>query len=620
MWLLYNRFTISRKIDDPSNQDLVDEIGKICYQWATTRDCFSKTPNLSKWKPGMNRTWPSSKSLPRLIVEDRVTDALLDWKDLPDYLCEFRDLRLTLHQRGEIQDLDEEFIHYIHIKRVDEVVEFSILQDMPTDEDTRDWPDIKGIYPPKLFNEIINNYDCAIKDYIINNRFQITDNSIEIDRYIFDKKRRVPLILIPKYFLDDELGNDEFSSFFRKISSFAELCIYEGEDFYTNFQTYIGTDENFATIFSPNLDESDLSYSISKKIIQIPYNDDFLSTSNDIVNDIMKRTHTMKLRSELSIKVDNALSEKQRKIEEENSQKKIDDIINKNNTIEEKNNDLLSRLRLTNNQLMDANKEITKFQRENEKLIIQKDGAMKKYNDYKMRFNQVKTFQDNLISKARENNLSKEEAIERIKIALEGNKEKISEEIEYSCIFDLVKDLRSRNSNIIFSHRALSSAKNADNTGRYSSENFTIKKIELVFDKINEHFFGDGHKNIRHIDFHKEMAELFPGKYSDESRITLDNIKKYSGNNRRIFEVSLPDKGELGIEMTWHIKVTGTIRINICCINHAQKSIPLWSKHEGRWIRNHEMEKGNYFGDDKGNYPKIIVGYCGVHLKTVSIK
>ena len=107
MWLLYNRFTISRKIDDPSNQDLVDEIGKICYQWATTRDCFSKTPNLSKWKPGMNRTWPSSKSLPRLIVEDRVTDALLDWKDLPDYLCEFRDLRLTLHQRGEIQDLDE---------------------------------------------------------------------------------------------------------------------------------------------------------------------------------------------------------------------------------------------------------------------------------------------------------------------------------------------------------------------------------------------------------------------------------------------------------------------------------------------------------------------------------
>ena len=192
MWLLYNRFTVSRKIDDPSNQDLVDEIGKICYQWATTRDCFSKTPNLSKWKPGMDRTWPSSKSLPRLIVEDRVTDALLDWVDLPDYLCEFRDLRLTLHQRGEIEDLDEEFIHHIHIKRVDEVVEFSILQDMPTDEDTRDWPDIKGIYPPKLFNEIINNYDCAIKDYTIKNSYQITNDPIEIDRYIFDKKRKIP--------------------------------------------------------------------------------------------------------------------------------------------------------------------------------------------------------------------------------------------------------------------------------------------------------------------------------------------------------------------------------------------------------------------------------------------
>jgi hypothetical protein len=269
---------------------------------------------------------------------------------------------------------------------------------------------------------------------------------------------------------------------------------------------------------------------------------------------------------------------------------------------------------------MDANNEITKIQRENEKLNIQKDGFMKKYNEYKMRFNQLKTFQDGLIVKARENNLSLDEVKERIKIALEGNNEPILEEIEYSCIFDLVKDFKSRNTNIIFSHRALSSAKNTDNTGRYSSDNSTIKKIEQVFDKLNEHFFGGEHKNIRHIDFHKEMAELFPGKYSDESRITLDNIKKYSGNNRRIFEVSLPDKGEIGIEMTWHIKVTGTIRINICCLNHSQSPIPLWSKHDGRWIRNHKMEKGNYFGDNMEDYPKIIIGYCGVHLKTVSIK
>ena len=97
MWLLYNRFTVSRKIDDPSNQDLVDEIGNICFHWATTRDCFSKGPKFSKWKPGMQRTWPNSISIPRLTVKDDATDAPLDWIDLPDYFCEFRDLRITLH-------------------------------------------------------------------------------------------------------------------------------------------------------------------------------------------------------------------------------------------------------------------------------------------------------------------------------------------------------------------------------------------------------------------------------------------------------------------------------------------------------------------------------------------
>ena len=142
MWLFYNRFTISRKIDDPSNQDLVDEIGEFCYQWATTRPCFSNSPKFSKWKSGMDRTWPNSKSLPNLEVKDTVIDAPLDWIDLPDHFCEFRDLRFTLKQKGDIEDKDITFIHDIHIKRVDDVVEFSILQRTPTDEDSRDWEEI----------------------------------------------------------------------------------------------------------------------------------------------------------------------------------------------------------------------------------------------------------------------------------------------------------------------------------------------------------------------------------------------------------------------------------------------------------------------------------------------
>lgn len=617
MWLFYNRFTISRKIDDPSNQDLVDEIGEFCYQWATTRPCFSNSPKFSKWKFGMDRTWPNSKSLPNLEVKDTVIDAPLDWIDLPDHFCEFRDLRFTLKQKGDIEDKDITFIHDIHIKRVDDVVEFSILQRTPTDEDSRDWEEI-DIYPPKLINEIITKYDCEIKDYKIKDFYEIINQNFEfVEENIYDHKRKLPLVVIPEIFAGETLNEQILNDFKNKITGFAELWILRGEGYVGDFQSFIKTNEDGAIVFSTGLEGREFSSSNKvNKITKIEFNHDFIRTSNDALNEVLRRTRSMDMRSHISKMVKSAISENTRKIDLEKAQNKIEEIINQNNSVEEKNKQLISQVRMMSTQMLEANNEISVFQRENQKLTTQRDGFMKKYQEYKSQFYEIKYFRDEIETKAIEKNLSISEIQEKIRKALDGNEDFTPPEIEYSSIFDLVRDSSIRYPKIIFSSQALRSAKNADTSGRYSSDD--IQKIHQTFQKLNDHFFKSNSMNFDNLDFHKEMSNIFPGKYSNESPVTIANIKNYSGNDRRIFPVIFPEKGEMGVEMTWHIKPTSIFRINICFMKYGNWDIPLWSNLDGKWYRNFKKEKGTTFGKDKKDYPKIIIGYCGYHLKTFS--
>jgi len=617
MWLFYNRFTISREIEDPSNHDLVDEIGEMCYQWAITRPCFSYSPKFSEWKSGMDRTWPNSKSLPHLVVQDKVIDAPLDWIDLPDYFCEFRDLRFTLKQKGDIKDKDYTFIHHIHIKRVDDVVEFSILQETPTDEDSRDWEEI-DIYPPMLIHEIITKYDCEIKDYKIKNSHDIINQNFEVfEENIFDQKRRLPLVVIPEFFAGEYLNEQNLKDFTGKITGFGELWIFKGERYGDEFQSFIKTDEDCAIIFSPGLDARELSNSNKvNKITKVAFNHDFMRTSNDIVNEVLRRTRSMNMRSHISKMVSDAISENIRKIDLEKEQKKIEEIINENNSVEEKNKELVSQIRIMSNKMLEANNEISVIQRENQKLTTQRDGFRKKYQEYKSQFHEIKYFRDEIEVKAREKNLSVSEVREKIRIAFDENEGFSPPEIEHSSIFDLVRDSSIRYPKIIFSPQALRSAKNADNTGRYGSDD--IQKIHESFQKLNNHFFKSNDIDLNNLDFHKEISNIFPGKYSNESSVTIANIKNYSGNDRRIFPVIFPEKGEMGVEMTWHIKPTSTFRINICYMKYGNWDIPLWSNLDGKWYRDFKKEKGTTFGKNKEDYPKIIIGYCGHHLKTFS--
>ena len=619
MWLFYNRFTISRKINDVSNQDLVDEIGEICYQWAITRPCFSNSPKFSKWKSGMNRTWPSTKSLPHLVVLDRVIDAPLDWIDLPDYFCEFRDLRFTLQQKGDIYDKDNTFIHHVHIKRVDDVVEFSILQETPTDEDSRDWEEI-DIYPPKLINEIATNYDCEIKDYKIKNSYENIENSIEfLKKNIFNQKRKLPLVVIPESFTGAHLKGQTLDEFNRKITGFGELWVLKGDKYSTDIQSLFKTDEDCAIIFSLGIEDRELSDSNKvNKITKIPFNHDFTRTSNDILNEVLRRTRSMNMRSNISKMVSNAISENIRTIDLEKEQKKIEEIINENKSVEEKNKDLISQIRIMSNEILEINNEISIVQRENQKLTTQKDGFREKYQKYKSLFHEIKYFRDEIETKAREKNLSVSEIHEKIRNAFDDNEDFSLQDIEYSSIFELVRESSVRYSNIIFSSQALRSAKNADNTGRYGSD--AIQKIYETFQKLNNHFFESKDLDLNKLDFHKEMSNIFPGKYSNESPVTIANIKNYSGNDRRIFPITFPEKGDMGVEMTWHIKPTSTFRINIYFLKYGNWDIPLWKKSnlDGKWYRDYKKEKGTTFGNNKEKYPKILIGYCGYHLKTFS--
>ena len=47
----------------------------------------------------------------------------------------------------------------------------------------------------------------------------------------------------------------------------------------------------------------------NNKITKIPFNNDFTRTSNDVLNEVLRRTRSMNMRSHISKMVSNAISE-----------------------------------------------------------------------------------------------------------------------------------------------------------------------------------------------------------------------------------------------------------------------------------------------------------------------
>ena len=622
MWLFFNRFIISRKANDDSNMDIIDEIGELFYEWAITRDCFSKSSKFGKWKVGLQGTWPSFLSMPQLCIEDSSIDSSLDWIDLPDYICEFRDWRLTLKQEGHGSDNDSIFIHHIHLKRIDEVVEFSILQEMPTDEDNREWEEL-NLFPPTFINEITSKFVCEIKDYRIKNMLNITNlsNKKILEDNIIDKKRRLPLVLIPKYFNNNPLSDDELSEFRSKISSFAEVWVYE-EDDYENYLNSLNISHNYAIIFNTDIEKTYL-YRKSKgsKISVIQHSDNFNNTTQIIINEVLRPTRFMPMKSILSKNLQNALVDNNRRAQEKKNIEKLEKIIQKSNSELEKNNELIYEMRLLNKELMESNLSLSKMSRLNEKLDQGINGLEQKNHKYKLKYDKIrdfKVYQDSLEKQLREKNISFEEFKNKVNLVLDdSNDEDNEEEMEFVSMTDVIKKSMDKFPDIIFSSKVLQSSKNADNSGRYDLDDYN--KVHEVFKKLHNHFFisNVGSKS-KSINLYQEIENLFPGKFSDETGITLSRIKHYSGNDRRIFPIILPQKGEFGIEMTRHIKPTSTIRINILALTHLKWDLPLWLNYEGKWYRDFKNEKGTPFGKNPHDFPKIIIGYCGPHLKIFS--
>jgi len=602
--------------------DIIDEIGELFYEWAITRDCFSKSSKFGKWKVGLQGTWPSFLSMPQLCIEDSSIDSSLDWIDLPDYICEFRDWRLTLKQEGHGSDNDSIFIHHIHLKRIDEVVEFSILQEMPTDEDNREWEEL-NLFPPTFINEITSKFVCEIKDYRIKNMLNITNlcNKKILEDNIIDTKRRLPLVLIPKYFNNNPLSDDELSEFRSKISSFAEVWVYE-EDDYENYLNSLNISHNYAIIFNTDIEKTYL-YRKSKgsKISVIQHSDNFNNTTQIIINEVLRPTRFMPMKSILSKNLQNALVDNNRRAQEKKNIEKLEKIIQKSNSELEKNNELIYEMRLLNKELMESNLSLSKMSRLNEKLDQRINGLEQKNHKYKLKYDKIrdfKVYQDSLEKQLREKNISFEEFKNKVNLVLDdSNDEDNEEEMEFVSMTDVIKKSMDKFPDIIFSSKVLQSSKNADNSGRYDLDDYN--KVHEVFKKLHNHFFisNVGSKS-KSINLYQEIENLFPGKFSDETGITLSRIKHYSGNDRRIFPIIIPQKGEFGIEMTRHIKPTSTIRINILALTHLKWDLPLWSNYEGKWYRDFKNEKGTPFGKNPHDFPKIIIGYCGPHLKIFS--
>ena len=102
------------------------------------------------------------------------------------------------------------------------------------------------------------------------------------------------------------MSDYELSVFCSKISSFAEVWIYD-EDDYENYLNSLNISHNYAVIFNTEIEKTHLyRKSKSNKISVIQHSDIFDNTAQIIINEVLRPTRFMPIKSIPSKNLQNA--------------------------------------------------------------------------------------------------------------------------------------------------------------------------------------------------------------------------------------------------------------------------------------------------------------------------
>ncbi len=612
MRTLFLKFDVASAIEDISDEESLDQLGNICWDWAraVTSKCKDEFPK--SWETG-EFSAINTKSQRNYIIalEDIHTDTGRLWK----LTFTNKDLKKNISWKNTV-----------FILSVNHRIEFSLLQEVLLPESHIGFFEEK-ISPPRLIRDIIvdEKFICTDRNsQDIGSNPSLTMNGQEVFEHVVDKSRVLPVIIMSKRFSDRNCLINP-NKIANKLAGIAKVIVIRnlntkvfnemfGKQWVSNGSIRIHwpkvtpkklfEEENYDDLFTTNKFKSSFEEESDKMHNHIVDLICKYTVSNYFGNKFADEIKREFLQEEENKRIELEAEKLQEKLlkAKNNASKQIKVLRGQVSTLQKKSGDL----GLENSRLKDEN-DTQEQKNETQQLRISSlESELSQLKPLKHLMQEIRGEDPTLTPKDFENAW-------RNLVAEEDEEEPVEEEEEFESIHAAVIAAREDfGKYVLILDDAEESARKTNSDAKPSDiYNF----FKFLYDSIKKY---DTSKGV-HFPSHKELKDEYQSKYAErESNQTMDRHKKEHNHNGRkfllIYEGKLKYKHKAIIELQPHMKFgskDNTLRIHFRMINRITKSIKILKLKNDNWYKEPTNDAKNNF---PSNLPVAIVGWVGDHL------
>ena len=573
MRTLFVKFDVVSAIEDISDEDPLDQLGNICWDWAraVTSKCKDKFPK--SWETGEFSALNTNSQRNYIIsLEDINTDTGRLWK----LTFTNKDLKKNISWKNTV-----------FILSVNHRIEFSLLQEVLLPESHIGFFEEK-ISPPRLIREIIvdERFVCTDRNsQDVGSNPSITMNWQEVFEHVVDENRVLPIIIMSKRFSDRNCLINP-NKIANKLAGIAKVIVIRnlntkvfneifGKQWVSNGSIRIHwpkltskklfEEENYDDLFTINKFKSSFEEESDKMYNHIVDLICKYTVSNYFANKFADKIKREFLQEEENKRIELEAEKLQEKLlqAKNNASKQIEVLRGQVSTLQKKSGDL----GLENTRLKDENE--TQEQRNETLQLVNADlkAQLSHLKPLNHLMQEIRGEDPTLAPKDFENAW-------RDLVAEEDEEEPVEEEDEFESIHAAVIAAREDFSKyVLILDEAEESARKTNSDAKPSDiYNF----FKFLYDSIKEYATSKG----VHFPSHDVIKTKYQSKYAErESNQTMDRHKKEHNHNGRrfllIYEGKLKYKHKARIELQPHMKFgskDNTLRIHFRMIKRITKS------------------------------------------------
>jgi len=611
MHTVFCRFQISLADEGVENEQLMEQLMEQCWNWALKSASKLKGVLPDNWVAGEYIGKGAGKG-DKLSVEDMLTESGRLWKlifnntNLKTKIC---------------------WVNHIYLARIDDGVEFSILQEALT-PGIRIGPFSESILPPFIIRDLVWNdsLTCSVGEEIISGTEPIfQNNGEEVFDEVTSDSRDLPIVILSKTWATKKSIVDPFE-LAKKLTGVAKIVIISNLNA-RKFNEKFGkqwVSNGSIRIHWPGKTETDLEENqeleclFSKHKLISRFDDDPDKLMHHIINQICSATvsnfQTSKAVKQISSDFAKLNHIKQWEEDEKKFQEIIDEIEHEKDLkilfqeeIDKKNarvSELSLQVGQLTNEIVELKESAERFERQYEKL----KSEMQDFSSLKHLMLEVK---------GKKPELTPDDFVAAIRGLVDDEEEEEPEpEVEFDSIYDaLLQARREFGARVTILDDAMSSA---EKTTSDASPQEVYELVKFLHDDVQPSLKKGPLEGKNRYVFNNEVINRYSSKKFAPvgSKTTVEKYGNEKNPNGRKFGIS---EGVL-IEIYGHLKfgsMDNPLRIHLCAVHEKSKPVffvKVVQKKKHVWRKKiNFFDWQKYFPNIK-DQPRVIIGWCGKHL------